>query len=359
MGRLSRVRRSAQDPRPRVSIVVPARDEARGIEAAVRSHLAQDYPDFEVIVVDDRSADATPGILAALAAEDPRLSVVSGVEPPSGWLGKPHALHQGAARASGEILLFADADVRYAPSALSEAVAMLQQRRLDLLALFPFVETEGFWEAVLMPYIPVSFFFGPAFLLNSDLQKRFAAGGGTGMLMRCEAYQRAGGHEALRDSVIDDIHLAIRVRRAGGRCRMTLADDLVRIRMYRGFREIWDGFTKNIAFTFEGWMALPLALSTLFIFVAWVLPAPVLAAAAFGAAIPVRDVVLAGVAFGATAAARAALALMLRYPLWTALTHPLMAAVWGGITLRSLAWRFGRRRLSWRGRHYDARGARF
>lgn len=344
---------------PAVSVVVPARDEERGIEAAVRSHLAQTYPNLEVIVVDDRSADSTPAILARLAAEVPRLAVVAGVDPPPGWLGKPHALFEGASHARGEILLFADADVRYAPEAVSDAVAFLENERLDLVALFPRVEMCGFWENVLMPYLPVSYFFGPAFLLNSDRQRRFAAGAGAGMFVRASAYRAAGGHEALRDSVIDDLHLATRVRRAGGRCRMVRADDRARIRMYRGFREIFDGFTKNMAYVFEGWAGGFLALSTVFSFVAWSLPAAVLIARLSGAAVPSGDVGWAGLALGLSILGRAAIALHLRQPVWPCLTHPFMAVIWTAITARSLAWRFLRRELRWRGRTFPASSARF
>jgi chlorobactene glucosyltransferase len=325
----------------------------------VRSHLAQDYPALEVIAVDDRSSDGTGAILARLAAEDPRLTVVSGVEPPPGWLGKPHALFQGARRATGELLLFADADVRYDRGALAACVDMLEAERVDLLALFPRLEMSGFWENVLMPYLAVSYFFGPAFWVNSDAQRRYAAGGGAGMLVRGSAYRAAGGHEALRASVIDDIGLAIRVRRSGGRCRMALADDRVRLRMYRGFREVVDGFTKNMAYVFEGGVGVFLAASTFFTFVAWSLPAIVLAAAALGAGIAPRDATLAAVAFGLTVAARAAMAVFLRYPLWPSVTQPLTAAVWAGITARSLAWRFLHRQVRWRGREYDATHARF
>jgi chlorobactene glucosyltransferase len=344
---------------PRVSVVIPARDEEADIEAAVRSHLFQDYPDFEVIVVDDRSGDATPAILARLASEDPRLKVVSGVEPPDGWLGKPHALHEGAREASGELLLFADADVRYDPTAMSEAVAMLEGRRIDLLAFFPRLEMVGFWENALMSYLAVSYFFGPAFWVNSDFQRRYATGGGAGMLMRRDAYRASGGHAALRTSVIDDMGLAIRVRRAGFRCRMVMADERVRLRMYRGFREIFDGFTKNLAFVFEGAVGAFLAASTLFTFVAWILPAAVLVAAAFGGRLPTRDVVLAGVAFGLTALARARMALFVRYPLWTSVTQPVTAAVWAAISVRSFVRRFVRRQVVWRGRSYDAARIRF
>jgi chlorobactene glucosyltransferase len=344
---------------PRVSTIVPARNEERGIEEAVRSHLSQDYPDLEVIVVDDRSSDGTGAILERLARENRRLTVVPGVEPPEGWLGKPHALYEGASKASGDLLLFADADVRYAPAAVSEAVGLLEAKRLDLLAFFPRLELSGFWENVLMAYLPVSYFFGPAFLLNSDRQRRFAAGAGAGMLVRASVYRAAGGHEALRSSMIDDLHLATRVRRAGGRCRMVRADERLRLRMYRGFREIVDGFSKNMAYVFEGGMGLFLAFSTAFSFVAWSLPALALLAAAAGAPVPASDLGWAAVAVALMLAGRVGIALFLRYPIWPALTHPFMAIVWIGITARSLAWRFLRREVRWRGRRYPAAAARF
>lgn len=346
-------------PRPRISVVVPARNEERDIEKAVRSLLAQDYPDFEVIVVDDRSTDSTGAILERLAAEDPRLKVVRGAEPPPGWLGKPHALFQGAARARGDLLLFADADVVFAPAALTQAAAELDAERLDLLALFPKIAMSGFWENVLLPYLAVSYFFGPAFWINSDRQKRAAAGAGAGMLMRAAAYRAAGGHESIRASVIDDMGLAIRVRRSGGRCRMAMADDLMRLRMYRGFREVVDGFTKNMAFVFEGRMGAFLVFSTFFTFVAWTLPAAVLLAAAAGLPVDPSTVRWSALAYGLTAATRAAMGFYLGYPLWSAFTQPLTALVWMGITIRSLAWRFVRRELVWRGRAYDATRAGF
>ena len=155
------------------------------------------------------------------------------------------------------------------------------------------------------------------------------------MLVGAAIYRASGGHQALRSSVIDDIGLAIRIRRAGGRCRMVMADGLVRVRMYRGFRQIFDGFTKNLAYVFEGAMGAFLAVSTFFTYLAWSLPALVLVAAASGVPVPAGDVRLAGVAFLLTVVARAALGVYLRYPLWSAVTQ-LAFSTKNGLSLKSV-----------------------
>ena len=359
--RLSRAARgAASGSMPRVSVVIPARDEEREIERAVRSHLEQDYPDLQIIVVDDGSTDGTATILAALAKEDARVVVVSGVEPPPGWLGKPHALWEGAQAADGEILLFADADVRYDhPGTLREGVALLESRGLDFIAFFPKLEMRGFWENVLLPYLSVGVFLGFGFAALRPRLRNLALGAGVGNLVRRRAYAAAGGHAALRDSVVDDVHLAISVKRGGFRVAAFLADDRVAVRIYRGFRGIWNGFTKNVAWAFPGVGGAVLFLLTLVLFAASIAPAATLLAAAGGAPIPSSDVRLAGVVFTGTVALRATLAVVLGDPLWPAMTQPIMSAVWAGLLGRSLFHRFVRKRLTWRGREYDARRARF
>ena len=356
--RLSRVRRHSRRT-PRVSIVIPARNEEQGIEPAVRSHLAQQYPDFEVIVVDDRSTDATAAILAEIARQDARLRVIAGSEPPPGWLGKPHALSQGARAAFGEVLLFADADVLYDPRCLGEAVADFEGRQLDFLAFLPRMEARGFWENVLMPNIPAAFFLGPGFLANLDSPRWVAAGGGAGNMIRRSVYEAVGGHEAIKDSVIDDLRLALKTKRAGFRARFVRAEDRVAVRMYRGFREVWDGFTKNMAYVFNGALgALLLLLTGLSVLVS-VTPPLVLFFLLLGGEVPARDVLLAAAGVALALLARTVLALALGDPLWPALTHPIMTAVWAGIVCRSLYWRFVKRKLFWRGRQYEAARARF
>ncbi|MEP6470927.1 MAG: glycosyltransferase [Acidobacteriota bacterium] len=343
---------------PRVSIVIPARDEAAGIEGTVRSHLAQDYPDFHVVVVDDRSRDGTAEIVEAIAREDPRLTLVRGNEPPDGWLGKPHALWQGARVADGDRILFADGDVRYEPRALSEAVSVMDDRGLDLLAFFPRLEARGFWENVLMPYLAVAVFLGLGFLARV---RRFpiAMGAGAGNLIRRRTYDAVGGHAALRDSVVDDVRLAGTVKRAGFRVAAFRAEDRVSVRMYEGFRGVWNGFTKNIAWVYSGFGGILLFGLTMVLLAVSIAPALVLVLAAIGAKVPKGDVLLAAAIFASSVLLRGTLAAVLGGPLWPAATHPIMTAVWAGLMGRSLFQRFIRRRLTWRGREFDARRARF
>jgi chlorobactene glucosyltransferase len=356
--RLSRVRGVGGAP-VLVSIVIPARNEDRSIEAAVTSHLAQEYPNFEVLVVEDRSTDRTREILESIARENPRLTVIPGSDLPAGWLGKPHALHQGAQAAKGVLLLFADADVVYHPRALVAAVAHLQDRGADLVALLPRLEAEGFWENVLMPFVLGAYFLGPGFLANWDRPRWLAVGGGAGNLIRRTVYEALGGHEALRASVIDDVHLALKAKRAGFRTRAVRAEDRVSVRMYRGFREVYDGFTKNMAYAFNGTLGVFLFASTAANILIAVTPALALAAALLGAPLPGSDLRLAAAAYGLAVLARLLMARSLKDPLWPAWTHPFMLAVWAGIIGRSLYHRMIRRRLTWRGREFDARAARF
>lgn len=351
--------RVASGSQPRVSVVIPARDEEDEIGRTVRSHLAQDYPDLQVVVVDDRSTDRTGEILRALAREDPRLTVVTGDDPPEGWLGKPHALWLGWQAADGEMILFADADVRYDPRALREAVAVTEDRGFDLLTFFPRFEMRGFWENVLLPYLSVGVFLGVGFVATLRQFRGLALGAGVGNLVRRRAYDAVGGHAALRDSVVDDVHLAIAVKRGGFRVGALRADDRITVRIYRGFRGVWNGFTKNVAFAFPGAGGVFLLALTLVLLAASVAPAATLLAAAAGIPVERGDVVLAGALFSGSIVLRASLAAALRDPLWPAATHPIMAAVWAGLLGRSLFHRFVRKRLAWRGREYDARRARF
>lgn len=344
---------------PKVSIVIPARNEERAIAAAVTSQLAQDYSDFEVIVVNDRSTDGTGGILESLARTDSRLRVVAGSEPPTGWIGKPHALWLGARAASGELLLFADADVRYQPTSLREAVGLLERRRADFLGILPRIEAEGFWENVLMPFLIGAFYGGLGAFANFRWPRWLALGSGAGNLIRRSAYDAIGGHASLKASVIDDVALALAARRAGFSTAAARAEDRVSVRMYHGFREVCAGFTKNIAYAYNGWLGAVLFFLTSAWFVMALAPPVFLLLALAGVPVAPRDVALAAAGTALPMLARVILAAAVGDPIWPAVTHPIMAAVWAGIASRSLYQRVVRRRLTWRGREFDARDASF
>jgi glycosyltransferase involved in cell wall biosynthesis len=346
---IPRLRRDERPSRePLLSIVIPARDEARVIERTVRAFLAQTYANFELIVVNDRSADATGAILRSI--DDERLVVIDGEEPPAGWLGKPWALHQGSRRAHGEVLLFVDADIIYAPDTLRAAVATFERRRPALLTLLPFFEMRGFAENASMPMLAMTCFsFLPTWLSNRTRRVALAIGGGTGNLVRRDAYDAAGGHEALKDSVVDDVGLARLIRRDGGLTFVVRADDLIALRMYHGLREVIEGFTKN-SFAVFGRNYVIAFLVPAGCIVFHILP---FVLALTGDRISIATVVV-------ITATRLILFRSLRYRLDNALLlHPVMCAIWLWIFLRS-TWLTGvRRKLLWRGRTYDARHTRF
>ncbi len=175
---IPRLRAGGMAPKePLVSVIIPARDEARIIERTVRAFLAQSYPNLEVIVVNDRSVDGTGEILRTIG--DERLRVIDGEEPPAGWLGKPWALHQGSRLARGELLLFVDADVVYSSAALRAAVAHWQLRRPVLLSFVPYFEMRGLGENAAMPMLAMfCFTFMPAWLSNRSRIAALAIGGG-------------------------------------------------------------------------------------------------------------------------------------------------------------------------------------
>ena len=342
---LPRLRAGGPTRGPLVSVIIPARDEARTIESSVRAWLAQLYQDLEIIVVNDRSTDATGDILNRAAAEDPRLIVVTGEEPPPGWLGKPWALHQGSQRARGSLLLFADADVIYAPEAVAAAVARIEQERAALITLFPYMEMEGFWENVAMPALGVVLFqIMLTFLSNYTKAPWMAMGGGTGNLVRRADYDGAGGHEALKDAVVDDIGLGRLVRRYGGRTVALRADDFVRIRMYHGGGEIVRGFTKNLFSAF----GRSYLIGTTWVLVTFINNVPPYLFALMGDRVSMVTVSLITVS-------RVLLYRSLRYPLaYALLANPVMALFWCWVCMRSM-WITGvRRQLAWRGRSYDA-----
>lgn len=243
---------------PKLSICVPARNEERSIERCILSALAQEYPNFEVIVLDDRSEDATARILAQLSHQYPdRLRVMSGRPKPDDWLGKPWACRQLADTASGDILLFADADTWFEKDMASRVVRTMGRHVIDFLTVWPRQKLGSFWERMIIPLVyyallsllPAQYVYRAPRWMPPPLRRLFApyfaAACGQFMVFKTEAYRAIGGHRAVKDRVVEDVELAKRVKRKGLAMRMYYGGDTVACRMYRSPGEIYRGFRKN------------------------------------------------------------------------------------------------------------------
>lgn len=267
---------------PMVSAVVPARNEEHRVLAdSIRSILAQDYHAFEVIAIDDRSTDKTLSILRSLAQADTRLQVIEGEDLPPGWLGKPHAMHQALKQARGEWILATDADMIFDKEALRTALAAAQAQQADAISLIPYFQTESFWERVMIQtWAWVTLMFTIAYRTDNP-KTPGALGIGGFFLMRRSALARAGGYEALKNEVVEDIRLAEMIKHSGGRMLTVHAPNLLRTRMYRGFGEIWESCTRTwfSGFKFSFGFAFVCALS---MYVMAVLPPVVALISAIG-----------------------------------------------------------------------------
>ncbi|GAB4503957.1 MAG: hydroxychlorobactene glucosyltransferase CruC [Anaerolineales bacterium] len=237
---------------PRVSILVPARNEADNIEACLRSLLEQDYPDFEVLVLDDHSTDGTRSILLRLARTFDRLRVLAGQPLPEGWLGKHWACHQLAQAASGELLLFTDADTRHVSRMLRDSVSALLAEDADLVTAFPREDVFTWGEKLIIPVIGFGIFsFLPIFLAQRLRRAALSVTIGQFMLFRRSAFEAVGGYASVRDHIVDDVMLGRRIIQHGLVWRLMDGTQHVSCRMYRGFWDAVDGFTKNIFAFFD------------------------------------------------------------------------------------------------------------
>ncbi len=229
---------------PLVSVVVPARDEERGVRAAIASLAAQGYGPLEVIVIDDESSDATAA--EARAAATDRVRVVEGKPVPSGWVGKSWACHQGYELAQGAWLLFTDADVRHAPDTVGRSLALVQGRCAAGVSVLPLIETRGLVEQAIQPAAAVLIrsFVAPGPFVRWPRSPVAIAAGGFILLSRA-AYEGVGGHEAMRHELVDDQMLAVRLKAAGTPLALAGSGGRVRVRMYIGARETLRGWRKN------------------------------------------------------------------------------------------------------------------
>ncbi|HXV91765.1 MAG TPA: glycosyltransferase family 2 protein [Pseudonocardia sp.] len=323
-----------------VSVLVPARDEAHRIAPTIRALLAQrGVPELEILVLDDGSTDGTAEVVRTQAAGDRRVRVLTGAPPPAGWLGKPHACAQLAAAARGRVLVLVDADVELTPHAVAASVAMLRDAGLDLLCPWPRQLADGPAPRLLQPLLPWSWTVTlPLRVAERSPRPALSAANGQFLLVDAAALGRAGGFAAVAGEVLDDLALVRAVKRAGGRAGVADGFDLARCRMYTGWADLREGWSKSL------WAAFGPA------------PASAATAAALALVYVVPPVAALGgsraglLGYAAGVASRVVAAGRTRNRAWPdALAHPVSVAALLGLLARS--WRGHLRgELRWKGR---------
>lgn len=235
---------------PKVSIIVPARNESRIVAQALQSLLGQDYPNFEIILIDDHSEDDTFAIASALAEHDSRLRAIRSSELPGDWRGKAWANQQGAAFAKGNWLLFTDADILYHPSALRLALATAQKEKLDFLSIVPHMQCDAFWSRVILPGFAIILnMVRPIHQSNNPSDSTALAAGGF-ILTKTLIFRHENGYHRVRESMAEDVRLAELYKSEGYKIRTYLTrSELLVTRMYDSFAGLWDGLSRH---AFEG-----------------------------------------------------------------------------------------------------------
>ncbi|MDO9302092.1 MAG: glycosyltransferase [Anaerolineales bacterium] len=347
---------------PLISICIPARNEENNIRNCVESALRQDYPNIEVIVLDDRSTDATLTQLSGIASRDSRLLPISGTDLPDGWAGKPHALFQASAVAGGEWLCFVDADTFLAPQAISSCYVKALETRADMFTTMNEQILGTFWEKVVMPLVMTALSVGFSPRKVNDPNSRDAIANGQFILIRRTVYDAIGGHEKVKDQIVEDKAISEQVKWNGHRLIVADGTKVIRTRMYTDLPSMWEGWTKNIYLGLSGQPSLLLLGAfgaTLALMAALFLPLWTLLGITWlfsgGAWLAIAIIVQSLLVWGWLIYFRARVARGMNISAWYALTTPLGAGFFAAMMLAS-AWKvISGQGVTWRGRKYHSK----
>jgi len=255
---------------PRISVLIPARNEDQNIGLCVRSLLEQDYRNFQVIVLNDNSTDRTSEILEAIRRKDKRLQIIQGKPLPPDWLGKHWACHQLYQAADGEYLMFTDSDTVHTPQTLTNAVAAMIEEKADMISIIPRHILGSFSEKLIMPFFALGVF--AVIPMLSRFRPRsitLQSSSGKLMMFRHRAYEYSGGFEGIRQNVLDDLELPQKIQAAGFRYRLFDGTNNVSCRMYHNFSEVHEGLTKNMFASYQYNVPLFILTWVWILFAAW------------------------------------------------------------------------------------------
>jgi glycosyltransferase involved in cell wall biosynthesis len=350
---LKRLRPAEPATWPRLTLIIPACNEADTLASALEARRHDGYPDLEIVLVDDRSTDGTAEIIDRAAAADARVRAVHIRELPAGWLGKVHALQRGVEAATGEWLLFSDADVHWGPGTLCRCMAYTLQRGFDYLALFPELWRSTFLlDVLLASFVRVLCVAGRLWAVE-DPHSSAAAGAGAFSLVRREALERAGGFAWLRLEIVDDVGLAQMLKQSGARPGIVNGRGLVGLHWYRTMAALARGMERSVFVGRGRFSMLRMLIFGLAVYA--------LDAAPFVGLIPssVPHLALAGVV-------GSVLAIVAQAVPWCwiggrpvpALLPPVAAVLWAGVQIRATVRALRRGGLEWRGTFYGAKQLR-
>jgi chlorobactene glucosyltransferase len=344
---------------PLISICIPARNEENNIRRCVEAALGQDYPNLEVIVLDDRSTDATLTLLKDIASRDSRLLPISGSDLPPGWAGKPHALYQAAAVARGAWLCFVDADTFLAPNALSSVLAKARETEAGLFTVMTRQILGTFWEKVVMPLVMTALSVGFSPRKVNDPNRRDAVANGQFIFIKRVVYDAIGGHESVKDQIVEDKAISEQVKWNGYRLVMADGSQVVSTRMYTSLATMWEGWTKNIylglsdhpSMVLLGAFGATLALIAALFLPIWT-PLGIVWYLNGGGWMALGVIVKSLIVWGALLYARGRVARGMGISAWYGWTTPLGAGIFAAMMLVS-AWKvISGQGVTWRGRKY-------
>jgi chlorobactene glucosyltransferase len=324
-----------------VSILIPVRNESENIQGCLQSLLAQDYPHFDIWVLDDHSSDNTADIVHKMVRKDHRVHYSKGKGLPDGWTGKNWACHQLSQLARGDLFIFTDADNRYTSTAVSKTVGWMDKLDLDLFSAFPQQHTITFAEKLIVPSVYMTVYcYLPLWLTYYAPFPSLSAANGQWIAFTRKAYQKLGGHEKAKNQVVEDTWLARYTKKRKMKTLTAAGTGAVFGRMYHTWPEIWQGFSKNL-FGLMGYETIPFLLLLCLMFIGYVFPYMLIFWTPFN--------LYAGVAIILNLSIRLILACKYKDPLITLLLHPvaiLMTIIIGFNSIRV----FKRGHMKWKGR---------